>query len=93
MGASDDALGLTGDGEAWCGRVGIDLATLRALRRPVCRPCLDWSERRMHLAGALGAALLDRLLALGYAGREVDCRAVVLSPRGERFVERLELVR
>ncbi len=84
-------LELTAAGEAWCPAVGIDLASLRAGRRRLCRGCLDWSERRLHLAGALGAALLDRLFALRYARRELAGRAVVLSPRGERFVEQLEL--
>jgi DNA-binding transcriptional ArsR family regulator len=83
----DDALWLTDDGEAWCGRVGIDLEALRARRRGLCRGCLDWSERRTHLAGAVGAALLDRLLALGYARREPGSRVVILAPRGDSFVE------
>lgn len=88
----DDAMALTHRGELWCDRIGIDLAALRTRRRP-CRPCLDWSERRMHLAGALGAALFDRMLALRYARRDSESRAVTLSPRGEVFVERLELAR
>lgn len=83
----DDALRLTDAGEAWCGRVGIDLAALRARRRGLCRGCLDWSERRTHLAGAVGAALLDRLLALGFARREPGSRVVILAPRGDSFVE------
>ena len=90
---SGERMVLTASGESWCEDVGIDLAALRARRRPLCRPCLDWSERRTHLAGALGAALLDRLFALRYARRERDGRAVILSPRGEAFVERLELAR
>jgi len=86
-----DAIELTSAGEAWCRRVGLDLEALGATRRRLCRPCLDWSERRTHLAGALGAALLERLFALRYARRVRDSRMVVLSPRGEAFVERLEL--
>jgi len=86
----DEAMVLAPAGEAWCGRLGIDVAALRAKRRPLCRSCLDWSERRTHLAGALGAALLDRLFALRYARREPDSRVVNLSPQGERFIERLE---
>lgn len=89
----DRALALTAGGEAWCTRVGIDLDALRKKRRPLCRSCLDWSERKTHLAGSLGAAILDRLFALRYARREKGCRAVTLAPRGEAFVERLELVR
>jgi len=91
IGGDDDALSLTDRGAAWCARIGIDVAGLRATRRRLCRPCLDWSERRTHLAGALGAALLDRLFALRYARRAGEGRAVALSPRGEAFVERLEL--
>ncbi len=88
---SDDAIALTPRGEAWCRRVGIDLPALRASRRRLCRPCLDWSERKTHLAGSLGAALLGRMMTLRYARRERDSRVVVLSPRGEGFVKRLEL--
>jgi hypothetical protein len=54
---------------------------------------LDWTERRYHLAGALGAALLDRLLTLRCARREAQSRAVILSRRGESFLEHLELPR
>jgi DNA-binding transcriptional ArsR family regulator len=89
----DDSLTLTARGEAWCGRIGVDLGALRATRRRLCRQCLDWSERRAHLAGALGAALLDRLFELRYARREPESRTVVLSPRGRSFVESLELAR
>lgn len=87
----DGAPALTAAGERWCARVGVDLGALRARRRPLCLPCLDWSERRMHLAGALGAALLDRLLRLRYARRDRGTRAVLLGARGEAFIERLEI--
>jgi DNA-binding transcriptional ArsR family regulator len=62
--ASGEALSLTAEGAAWATSLGIDVAALRGRRRPLCRSCLDWSERRFHLAGGLGAALLERLLAL-----------------------------
>lgn len=62
-----------------------------AMRRAICRSCLDSSERRTHLAGALGSALFDRLLALRHARREPGSRVVILSPRGEAFVEHLVL--
>lgn len=87
----DDAMELTAEGEAWCASAGIDLDALRARRRRMCRSCLDWSERRTHLAGALGSALLDRLLALRWARREPGGRTIVLSPRGEAFVEHLSV--
>ncbi|HEY8141884.1 MAG TPA: helix-turn-helix transcriptional regulator [Kofleriaceae bacterium] len=89
----DEAMALSREGVAWCARIGIDLGALRVLRRPLLRPCLDWSERRSHLAGAVGAALLERLLTLRLARRELDSRALRLTPRGESFLERLELPR
>jgi DNA-binding transcriptional ArsR family regulator len=70
-------------------RLGIDIALLEKSRRPLCRPCLDWSERRHHLGGALGAAILDRIFALRWARRELDSRAVVFSANGERSLRRL----
>ncbi len=52
--------------------------------RPVCRACLDWSARRHHLAGKLGAALLVRFFALGWAHRDKESRVVTFSADGER---------
>src|SRR5262249_33571905 len=75
---------LTPAGRRACEELGIDLAGLESQRRVLCRPCLDWSVRRPHLAGALGAALLERCLALGWARRVRDSRVVSFSPRGER---------
>lgn len=88
---SDGATLLTPRGEAWCKQLGVDVAALRASRRPLCRPCLDWSERRMHLAGALGAALFDRMLALALIKRQTQGRALQVTARGERFLTSLSL--
>ncbi|HSU96416.1 MAG TPA: hypothetical protein VLI40_04255, partial [Gemmatimonadaceae bacterium] len=63
------------------------LQALHARRRALCRPCLDWSERRTHLAGSLGAAILDRMVALRYVRRTAG-RAVTLSENGARLIER-----
>jgi DNA-binding transcriptional ArsR family regulator len=81
---------VTPEGEAWFGRLGVDVGSLRAKRRPLARSCLDWSERHFHLAGALGAALLDRLLTLRWARRETGTRALSFSPRGAAFLENLQ---
>lgn len=89
----DESIALTARGEAWCREIGIDLAALAVTRRRLCRACLDWSERRTHLAGALGAAVLERLLALRYARRQPDSRAIVLSRAGERFIDALAVAR
>ena len=58
---------VTPKGLAFFDGIGIDMATLRSARRPLCRLCLDWSERRSHLGGALGAAILDHIVAAGWA--------------------------
>jgi DNA-binding transcriptional ArsR family regulator len=60
---------VTTKGQAFFDGIGIDMATLRGARRPLCRLCLDWSERRSHLGGALGAAILDHIVAAGWASR------------------------
>ncbi len=75
-------------GEAFFARLEIDLRSLARLRRPLCRMCLDWSERRHHLGGALGAAILDRILTLRWARRAIGSRAVVFSPTGEHSLRR-----
>jgi len=85
-----NSVAVTAEGETWFEGVGIDLKALRAKRRPQCRPCLDWSERKYHLAGSLGAAFLDRLFALRFVRREAGSRALLFSPRGAAFLENLQ---
>jgi hypothetical protein len=77
-----EALRLTEHGRAWFLGMGINTDALASSRRSFCRPCLDWSERRHHLAGALGAAVLARIQELGWAKRARDSRAIVFSNRG-----------
>lgn len=79
-----EALGLTVAGRARFEAFGIDVSSLEGLRRPLCRGCLDWSVRRDHLAGALGARVLDRILELGWAARPPGSRVVAFSPAGQR---------
>lgn len=83
-----DGVALTPAGTAWFTQVGIDTAALQLQRRMLCRPCLDWSERRHHLGGALGAALLQRLLEGSWARRaqaagDTPSRVVLFTPKGE----------
>ena len=77
-------LRLTAAGRGWFTAFGVDPALPGAGRRAFCRPCLDWGERRHHLGGALGAALLDRIFALRWASRVADSRVVAFTPSGER---------
>jgi len=64
--------------------LGIDLAAIRALRRPFARACLDWSERRPHLGGALGAALLKIALRKRWVEQDLDSRALSVTSLGRR---------
>lgn len=79
-----DAFDLSPRGRVFFEEWGIDIASLLKARRTLCRACLDWSERRFHLGGALGAAILRRLLELQWAERESDSRALTFSTFGDR---------
>jgi DNA-binding transcriptional ArsR family regulator len=88
----DGAPELTRRGREFCAELGIALEPLARQKRPLCRTCLDWSVRRPHLAGALGAAILSRCFELGWARRATDSRVVQFSAPGERaFRERFAL--
>ncbi len=68
--------------------LGIDLAELARRRRPLVRGCVDWSERELHVAGALGAALTERLLALGWIERRAGNRSIVVTTAGRAGLAR-----
>jgi DNA-binding transcriptional ArsR family regulator len=80
---------LTRKGETFLADFGIDLGALGQTRRPLCKTCLDWSQRRHHLAGSVGAAILSRVGDLGWARRDRTSRAVIFSAQGERRFDRL----
>ncbi|PTM51372.1 ArsR/SmtB family transcription factor [Phreatobacter oligotrophus] len=73
---------LTTRGRAFFAAEGIDLAAAASSRRPLCRACLDWSERRPHLAGALGRAILDHAIARHWLRRVPESRALAVTPPG-----------
>jgi hypothetical protein len=75
---------VTDKGRAFFVTFGIDAESPAPSRRPLCRPCLDWSVRRDHLAGALGAALLDKCYERGWARRLAGTRVVQFTRAGER---------
>jgi DNA-binding transcriptional ArsR family regulator len=78
----DGAVSLTAAGRAFFVAEGIDVAALEKGRRPLCRACLDWSERRSHLGGALGKAILDLALRKGWARRSASSRTLAVTPPG-----------
>lgn len=83
-----DGFAPTASGEAWLAALGVDVAAARRARRAFARGCLDWSERRPHLAGALGAALAVRLFALGWVERVAGERTVRLTGTGRGALRR-----
>ena len=80
---------LTPSGELFCQRLGVDIAgARRAGNRHFARQCLDWSERRPHVAGALGAAIADTFFKKGWAERMRRGRSVRLTDSGRRALSR-----
>jgi DNA-binding transcriptional ArsR family regulator len=83
---------VTPAGRQWFEEIGIDVDALGPTAKGLARRCLDWTERRHHLAGPLGVALLSRLVELGWVRRNGASRAVSITPRGETgLVHRLDI--
>jgi DNA-binding transcriptional ArsR family regulator len=80
----DEAGEVTAAGTEFFGKLGVDLSGARAKRRVFCRPCLDWTERRPHIGGAVGAALAKRCFELKWIERVRDGRALIITPTGRR---------
>jgi len=74
-------------GQAWFERLGVDTNALRGSRRLFARRCLDWTERKPHLSGALGAAVFSRLLGLEWVVRLPKTRALRITTHGVRELE------
>ncbi len=79
-----ESYALTASGEQGCSALGIDVAALRRSRRRLACACLDWSERKPHIGGALGAALLQLALKQGWVEQDLDSRALAVAPHGEK---------
>jgi DNA-binding transcriptional ArsR family regulator len=81
--ATDDKqFDVTPAGMEWFNSLGLDLAGLKPGRRGLARQCLDWTERRHHLAGPLGVAFMSQLCAIGWIRRSKSSRAVQVTPKG-----------
>ena len=83
-----DAYDITPTGERALAMFGIDIEATRALRRRFAYGCVDWSERKPHLAGALGAALLQVALKRKWLTQDLDSRALRVTRSGERDLKR-----
>ncbi|KOS04440.1 ArsR/SmtB family transcription factor [Paenibacillus polymyxa] len=84
-----DGLHITEPGETFFTDFQIDLTQTRQKRRSFSHKCLDWSERRHHLAGALGNALLDRLFELNWIERLPTTRAIRITADGKRGIKEI----
>ena len=84
IGEDAEAAVITQAGTRFLTEFGIDLSALSSTRRHFCRLCLDWTERRPHIAGAVGAALTTRCFDLGWTERMKHSRAVSVTASGKR---------
>jgi len=80
----EEAGEVTDSGNVFLREFGIDIAAMRGRRRMFCRPCLDWTERRPHLGGVVGAALAQRCLGLRWVEHMHGSRALVITAAGRR---------
>jgi DNA-binding transcriptional ArsR family regulator len=81
-------LGLTEAGRDFLAGLGVDLSRKAPSRAPLCRACLDWSERKTHLSGHAGRALLSMMLGQGWFLRADGQRALASTPKGAQAIAR-----
>lgn len=81
--AQGNLFDVTDPGKSWLKGLGIDIATLQNKKRSFAHPCMDWTERRHHLAGALGAALLETFLQKDWIRRKQATRELLITTLGE----------
>jgi len=84
----DDVAEITTAGTRFLAAFRVDLPARRSPRRHFCRLCLDWTERRQHLAGAVGVAITRRCLDLGWLQRAARSHAVIVTPSGRRGLQK-----
>jgi len=69
-------------------KLGVDFTELEKRKRPLCKSCLDWSERRNHLAGSLGQWILADLISKGWAQKDLDSRVIEFTDKGLKLLKR-----
>lgn len=75
---------VTPSGKEWFHSIGIDINELKSQKRSFAYQCLDWSERKHHIAGALGAAILQILLQKDWIRKKENSRKIIITPKGKR---------
>lgn len=85
---ADGAFAVTAPGRDWLEHLGLDLEALRRARRSFARGCVDWTERRPHVAGSLGAGIATSFFAHEWVRRRPGGRAIAVTPAGADWLER-----
>ena len=80
----DNKFEVSQEGTKWFSDFGINLDEIKKQRRLFLKPCLDWSERKNHIAGSLGASLLNKMIADDWLRRTKDSRAIQITGKGEK---------
>ncbi|OXG08854.1 ArsR family transcriptional regulator [Flavobacterium araucananum] len=80
----DSAFEISPEGEKWFSDFGINTAEAQKQKRIFLKPCLDWSERRNHIAGSIGTSLLNKMLEQDWIRKTKDSRAITITGKGEK---------
>jgi len=75
---------ISSEGEKWFSDFGVNLEEAQKQKRIFLKPCLDWSERRNHIAGSVGALLMNRMLEQDWIRRTSNSRAIIITGKGEK---------
>lgn len=85
----DNEFIVSSKGESWFEMIGLDVNELKKSKRYFAKPCLDWTERKYHLAGALGAAFLNQMQKSNWIRLKANSRIVILTAKGESELSKL----
>ena len=75
---------ITSEGEKWFSDFGVNIGEAKKQKRIFLKPCLDWSERRYHIAGSVGTLLLNKMLEQDWIRRTKDSRVIIITGKGEK---------
>jgi DNA-binding transcriptional ArsR family regulator len=89
----NDVFEISSDGKKWFSDFGINLEEAQKQKRIFLKPCLDWSERRNHLAGSVGAMLLNKMITEDWIRKTKNSRAIIITGKGEKgFLKYFKIV-